>query len=132
MSRNRAPNLQIVGDLSEDEAVAQPELPPDIPIVGLQRTGQTVQTPAAVLPVLARTPPPPRPLQPASVTMPMDTGELPSEFAVHLDLRLSVPQSTALRRIALALDRQGAKLASGQRVVTVSHAVRYLLEQFSS
>lgn len=67
-----------------------------------------------------------------TVSFPIDPTPLPSEFGVHLDARLSVPQSTVLRRVALALDRSGAALANGQRITNITGAVRYLLEQMAA
>lgn len=62
---------------------------------------------------------------PISPTMP------PSEFTVHVDIKLSPPQSTALRRVAAELDRKQARLMNGQRVVNVNGAIRWLIEQIT-
>lgn len=50
-------------------------------------------------------------------------------WALHVNTKLTVDQTNALRRIADALDRQQATLANGRRVVTPAEALRYLLEQ---
>lgn len=53
----------------------------------------------------------------------------PSEFTVHVDIKLSPPQSTTIRRIASELDRRQARLKSGHRVTNVNGAIRWLMEQ---
>ncbi|WP_425618046.1 hypothetical protein NA78x_001739 [Anatilimnocola sp. NA78] len=53
----------------------------------------------------------------------------PSEFTVHIDMKLTPPQSTVARRIAAHLDRQQACLRNGQRITTPSAALKWLLEQ---
>ncbi len=53
-------------------------------------------------------------------------------WALHINTKLTVDQTNALRRIADALDRQQATLANGRRVVTPAEALRYLLEQVAA
>jgi hypothetical protein len=53
-------------------------------------------------------------------------------FPLHLDVRLSVDQSNALRRVAAALDRRHARLSSGKPVYGANDRIRYLLEQVAT
>ena len=62
------------------------------------------------------------------VEVPIEPNFPPSEFMVHLDVRLTLEQSTVVRRIARQLDRQQAFLKNGQRVVNNNSAVKWLLE----
>ena len=120
----RVPGL--AGDLADDEPA---EVPPDEP-----RPILPEELPLAT----AQAAPPAEPLKPAapaepaelvlSIDVPLDMQPLPREFTIHIDTRLSVEQSTAARRLALALDRRGARLANGQRITSAVQAVRYLLE----
>lgn len=48
--------------------------------------------------------------------------------STRLDLNLTHQQAMNLRRIVAGLDKAGARLNSGTRVVTGPDAVRYLLE----
>jgi hypothetical protein len=58
------------------------------------------------------------------------TEELPpSEFTVHIEMKLTPPQSTTARRIAAQLDRKLVCLRNGQRVTTPSAAIKWMLEQ---
>jgi hypothetical protein len=66
----------------------------------------------------------------AEVTVPICEC-VPSEFGLHIDTDIPPPAATTLRRIAMALDRRQAKLASGIRVTNPTQALRYLLEQMS-
>lgn len=68
--------------------------------------------------------------EPAAVLIeiPISLDLPPSEFGVHVDAHLSARQSTALRRIAMQLDRRQAVLQSGKRVVNATDAIKYLLE----
>lgn len=52
----------------------------------------------------------------------------PTEFTVHVDCKLTPPQSTVARRLAAHLDRRQACLRNGQRVLTPSAAIKWLLE----
>lgn len=71
------------------------------------------------------------PLRIAAIEIPI--GETPpSEFALHIDTRLSVNQSTTLRRLADALDRQNATLEGGRRVTNPTGAMRWLIEQVAA
>jgi hypothetical protein len=74
-------------------------------------------------------PPPAIPVE-ASVTLPL-CEDLPSEFGIHIDTDIPPPAATTLRRIAIALDRRQATLASGVRVTNPTQALRYLLEQMT-
>lgn len=63
-----------------------------------------------------------------SVTLPL--GEIPATtWGIHIDTRLNVVQSTALRRIAAGLDQSMVRLASGARVVSANDALKFLLEK---
>ncbi len=62
------------------------------------------------------------------IEVPLALNFPPSEFGVHIDVHLSVSQSTAIRRVAAQLDRRQATLKNGKRVVNVSDAVKYLME----
>jgi len=53
----------------------------------------------------------------------------PSEFQIHIDLTLKPPLATILRRIASQLDRQGATLNSGKRVVQANTAFIWMMER---
>jgi len=63
------------------------------------------------------------------VEVPFAVNYPPSEFIVHLDVHLTLAQSTAIRRVARQLDRKQAYLRNGQRVVNTNAAVKWLLEQ---
>lgn len=65
------------------------------------------------------------------VTVPWTSEPPPTEFSLHLDVRLDLAQSTALRRVARALDLADAHLRNGVRVVQPTQAVRYLLERLA-
>src|SRR5690348_5318818 len=99
----RRPELPIVGDLTDE-----PELPPEdprpidpseliVPTEAPLEASVPEQPAASLLPAAPAE-------REAMLTLPIDVGPLPSEFGVHLDTRLSVPQSTVLRRLAMALD----------------------------
>jgi len=64
----------------------------------------------------------------ASVSAPI-VAELSSEFPIHIDITLTPPAATVLRRIAIALDRQQAVTLDGQRVTKPHQALRWMLEQ---
>lgn len=66
------------------------------------------------------------------VNVPLTVDRPPTEFPVHIDVRLDVAQSTALRRVARALDLADAHLKNGTRVVHPTQALRYLLEQLDA
>lgn len=66
------------------------------------------------------------------VEIPISPAMPPSEFTIHIDIKLSPPQSTALRRVAAELDRKQVKLKSGHRVVNVNGAIRWMIEQLES
>lgn len=57
-------------------------------------------------------------------------AEVPeTTWGLHVDTRLTPKQSRALRRIAMGLDAQQARLESGVRVVSNNDAIKFLLEQ---
>lgn len=56
----------------------------------------------------------------------------PQTWGYHINTRLTPEQSHALRRVTTALDQRLARLANNQRVVNVSGALKYLLEQIGS
>ncbi len=66
------------------------------------------------------------------VEIPISPAMPPSEFTVHVDIKLTPPQSTALRRVAAELDRKQARLLNGQRVINVNGAIRWLIEQIQT
>lgn len=89
------------------------------------------------LPVVERTPPPrgenSQPLavekqETVVIEVPID-AIVEVTFPLHVDLRLTINQSNSLRRVAAALDRRHARLASGKPVYGPNDTVRYLLEQ---
>jgi len=49
----------------------------------------------------------------------------------HLDFRLSIPNRRTLRRLFDGLDEAGARLPNGRRVVSVSDAVRFVLDRLA-
>lgn len=95
------------------------DLPPDLPLAREVPTPTAAAAPAKPV------------IEEAQVTVPIDHRELPSEFPVHIDTTLSLGQSTALRRMSLALVEQQAKLGNGTRVTNVTLALKYLLEHIA-
>lgn len=63
------------------------------------------------------------------VEIPICDERPPSEFQIHIDLTLKPPLATILRRIASQLDRQGATLNSGKRVVQANTAFIWMMER---
>ena len=63
------------------------------------------------------------------VDIPIDEAQPPGHVSNHADCKLDRNQATTLRRIQNELDRSGAKLANGRRVVTGPDALRWILEQ---
>lgn len=61
--------------------------------------------------------------------VPLTSDPPPSEFQMHIDVKLDVRQSTVLRRMTRELDVQQAKLANGRRVTEATHAFKWLLEK---
>jgi len=66
-----------------------------------------------------------------AIEVPLCRDTPPVGFCVHLDARLTLEQSTALRKTAAALDKAQARLASGKRVVGSADAVKYILERLA-
>lgn len=73
-----------------------------------------------------------------TIKAPIDASAQPANFRLHLDLRLTREQGTALRKMVAGLDRDKATIPSGRvggmnerRVVTPADAVRWLLERIS-
>jgi len=58
-------------------------------------------------------------------------GDPVATFRLHLDIGLSGAPATALRRLAVALDKRNERLAGGKRCVNTNDAVRWLLEQIA-
>lgn len=50
---------------------------------------------------------------------------------MFVNVRMSVSQRRALRELTEGLDKSGATLNNGRRIVTCPDAVRYLLEQIN-
>jgi len=50
----------------------------------------------------------------------------------HVEVRLSRQQGIALRRLQLALDARGERLAGGRRVIHAADALKWLLDQLCS
>lgn len=57
--------------------------------------------------------------------------ETPGYVSPHIDVRLTVDQATALRRLADGLDRVKAKLPNGRRVTNTHDAARWLLQRLA-
>lgn len=71
--------------------------------------------------------------QPESVLIEVPVMEVPPQtWSYHINTRLTPEQSHALRRVTAALDARLARLENNQRVVNVSGALKYLLEQIGS
>ena len=71
--------------------------------------------------------------EPDSVLIEVPVAEVPeTTWGLHINTRLTPEQSHVLRRVTAALDERLAKLANDQRVVNVSGALKYLLEQIAS
>ena len=70
---------------------------------------------------------------PDSVLLEVPVAEVPPQtWGYHINTHLTPEQSYALRRVTAALDMRLARLANNQRVVNVSGALKYLLEQISA
>ena len=65
------------------------------------------------------------------IEVPLAIQQPPTEFIVHVDLKLTPQQSTIARRIAQQLDLQHARLNNGQRIINVHGAIKWLLEQIA-
>lgn len=65
-----------------------------------------------------------------SVAVPLADAALEGCYiSGHVEVRMSQFQGRTLRRLVLALDARGARLANGRRAVNAADAVRWLLEQ---
>lgn len=62
-----------------------------------------------------------------AIEVPVDLAEAPQDFMVHLDFKLSGEEATTLRRIYVALDKQGAVTNGGRRVTSYQSAIKWLL-----
>ncbi len=72
-------------------------------------------------------------LSPEAVVIEVPVTEVePQTWGYHINTRLTPEQSHALRRVTAALDQRLVRLANSQRVVNVSGALKYLLEQIGS
>jgi hypothetical protein len=70
---------------------------------------------------------------PESVHIEVPVVELPPQtWGYHINTRLTPEQSHAISRVTTALDQRLTRLANGQRVVNVSGALKYLLEQIGA
>jgi len=68
-----------------------------------------------------------------SVLIEVPLADLPPQtWGLHINTRLTPEQSHVLRRVTAALDTRLARLANNQRVVNVSGALKYVLEQIGS
>jgi hypothetical protein len=70
---------------------------------------------------------------PATILIEVPIAEMPpATWGLHIDVKLTAAQSTALRRITQGLDVRGATLGNGRRVVNAADAVRFVLEQIQN
>lgn len=63
------------------------------------------------------------------IEVPLSAEIIHHEFTVHVDFKLTPPQSTSVRRLVAELDRRQEKLKNGTRVVNINSAVKWLIEQ---
>jgi len=69
----------------------------------------------------------------AALYVPLAAAKLENCYiGTHVEARLSHDQALTLRRVHLALDARGARLANGRRVIHVADAVKWLLEQIAA
>ena len=61
-----------------------------------------------------------------SVEIPLDESAATAEFGLHLDVKVRVPIANALRKVAVAIDKQQAKLAGGKRITEPSQAALWV------
>lgn len=68
-----------------------------------------------------------------TLPLPIDAEVEPIGFGVHINLRLTPAQGSALAQLCSALDKQGATLVNGRRVTRghggYNDTVRWLAEQ---
>lgn len=58
------------------------------------------------------------------------TGEEPDGYiSRHLDVRLTIDQGRALKKLTAGLAAHGKKLARGRKIMTPGDSVRWILEQ---
>lgn len=69
-----------------------------------------------------------------SIDVPVGPAPAAGEYASRrADVRLDERTARALRRVTVALDRRGARLADGKRVVdSAADAVNWILEQIAA
>lgn len=78
-------------------------------------------------------PPAPDPQSIVSISVPLSTaGKRGCYISKHVEIRMTHEQGVTLRRLHLALDTEGARLANGRRVIHLADAVKWLLEQIES
>lgn len=73
---------------------------------------------------------PKQPPAPDTVLIEVPVGPLEGYQSTHVEVgRMTADQSAGLARLRIGLDRAGAKLKTGQRVIDNPSAVRWVLEQ---
>jgi hypothetical protein len=93
------------------------------------------QIPAAAEPIGDVPAPLPPPVEPAKIKtvvieVPLVDADLAEAYlSRHVEARLSRDQAENLRKLFLALDAGGARLANGRRVIRAADALKWLLEQ---
>jgi hypothetical protein len=93
---------------------------------------QDAEEPIGDVPTPLPEPPSPEPPSVVSVSAPLSNADLNGCYiSTHADVHMSHEQGRTLRRLHLALDAEGARLASGRRIITSADAVRWLLEQIN-
>lgn len=108
-----------IGDAAEETSAD--ESPPE---VSKQDEKPIVDTPE---------PPVPDPQSIVSISVPLSTaGKRGGYISKHVEIRMTHEQGVTLRRLHLALDTEGARLANGRRVIHLADAVKWLLEQIES
>ena len=69
------------------------------------------------------------PIRDRVVTVPLFDGPLTGYVSRHADARLHHSQARTMRRLWLALDERGERLANGKRIHSQADALRWLLER---
>jgi hypothetical protein len=68
-----------------------------------------------------------------SLTAPLAQADLQDCYiSTHVEVRLTRAQGLALRRLHLALDADGARMAGGRRVIHLADAVKWLLDKLAA
>ena len=64
--------------------------------------------------------------------IPLLDGDPPGYIGRHVDIQFGQAEGVSLRRLCDALDRQGARLVGGTRIISPAHAVKWLLERLAA